>query len=318
MNTHNFVGIDIAKNKFDAAIKCTDRFIEGVFENSTSGFKEFNKWLTKHTNQPWICLEATGCYGEPVAEFLAENDIKVSVVNPMQIKHYAKSLLTRNKNDKVDARIIASFAELFKPKIFAPKAPEQKEIRETVRLIEILETQKQQLLNQLESIRSNAVRKEIQKIIQSIEKRIVKLEKKLKSNIANNPESCEINEKLTSIKGIGEKTAYRLIAYLPDITQFKNAKQLAAFAGLCPRQNQSGQHTGKTRLSKYGDSRFRKTLYMPALVVKRFNPSLKPFCDRLKQNGLTPKEIVCAVMRKLLHIIFGMLKHKTHFNPSLV
>lgn len=317
MSEYNFVGVDIAKNKFDVALKCGSRFVESVFENNISGFKAFKKWLLKHAVQAWVCLEATGHYGEGVAEFLFHNNIKASVVNPMQIKHHAKSLLTRNKNDKVDARIIASYAEIFRPKGFNPKSSDQKEIKEIARLIEVLEAQKQQLANQLESAQCNSIRKEIKKIIRSIEKRIAELEVKLKSKIANNAESSENKERLISIKGIGEKTADRLIAYLPDVTQFKNAKQFAAYAGLCPRQFQSGQHSGKSRLSKYGDSRLRKTLYMPALVAKRFNPHLQSFCQRLQKNGLKPKAIVCAVMRKLLHIIFGMLKNKQSFNVEL-
>lgn len=312
------VGIDIAKVKFDAAIKLNGKYIEACFDNDIVGFKLFKKWLGKNTKNAFVCLESTGCYGEALAEFLVALDIKVSMVNPMQIKHYAKSILSRNKNDKVDARIIASYAEKFTPSCYIPKTTEEKEIKEVTRLIEALQKQKTQFQIQLESLKIDWVRKEITKSIKQIDKKISVLDATLKDKIESNTETAETKKLLCSIKGIGEQTAHRFIAYLPHISRFKNAKQLAAYLGLCPRQHQSGAYTGKTSLSKFGDSKLRKTLYMPALVVKRYNPAFTLFCERLKKNGLKPKAIICALMRKLTHVIFALLKNRQAFNPKLV
>ena len=318
MEQYNFVGIDIAKDKFDVALKSNDRFIRAVFNNNISGFNKLEVWLKKHTSKPWVCLEATGSYSESVAEFLASKNIIVSVCNPLQIKNYAKSILARNKNDALDAQIIASYAAERKPRCFTPASGDQKYVRGIVQLIDTLQEQKQQLLNQLGSTLVNEIKNELKKAIKPIEKRIDKLEVKVNARIKKNSEQNKIKESVKSIKGIGDKTAHALIAYLPDIDLFKNAKQLAAYAGLNPKQHESGKFKGKTTLSKIGNARLRKALYMPALVVKNSNPYFKDFCSRLEKNGLKPKAIIGAVMRKLIHVIFGILKHKQDFNPALV
>src|SRR3990167_11025941 len=152
MEQHDFIGIDIAKDKFDVALKLGDKFISTVFKNNISGFEKFEEWI-KHcaTKKPWVCLEATGSYGVGVAEFLASRNITVSVCNPLQIKNYAKSILMRNKNDILDAKIIAAYAEERKPRCFSPVSEDQKYVKGIVQLIDTLQEQKQQLINQMES-----------------------------------------------------------------------------------------------------------------------------------------------------------------------
>ena len=281
MIEYDFIGIDIAKDKFDVALKTKGRFIENIFENNQAGHKKFVLWLAKYTSNAYACMEATGPYGEMLAEYLVKNDIMVSVVNPMQIKHHAKSLLSRNKNDQVDAKIIASYAEKFSPRQFIPKSTDQKFSKEAIQLIDTLSEQSRQLQNQLESIRSKEIKKEIEKTIISIKKRISKIEKTLNQRIHSNVEYSENKKRILTIIGVGEKTANRIIAYFPDISEFKNAKQLAAYTGVSPKQYQSGKFNGKTRISKYGNSQLRKALYMPALVAKNNNPHLKKFCERM-------------------------------------
>lgn len=318
MSEVNFIGIDISKEKFNVAIELNKRWVESSFENTAKGHRGFVSWIRAHTESGYVCLESTGPYGEDVAEYLHGEGIKVSVVNPMQIKHYAKSLLSRNKNDYVDARVIASYAEQKRPMLYQPKTEEQKLIRESVQLIDTLGAQKRQLSNQLESVRSKLIRAEINRSIKQIDKKIEKLEALIKETIKAHKELRETKSRLLTITGVGEKTVNQVLAYIPDISGFKSAKQLAAYIGVCPKQYQSGKYTGKTRLSKFGNPRLRKALYMPALVAKNNNPHLQAFCERLEKNGLKPKQIICAVMRKLVHIIFGMLKTQQDFNPALV
>ena len=126
-----------------------------------------------------------------------------------------------------------------------------------------------------------------------------------------------MQSRLLDIKGIGLASAHAILAYLPDIHQFGSAKALAAYAGLSPKQRESGTFKGKTCVSKYGSEGLRKSLYMAALSAKRYNEHLRPFVLRLEKNGLKPKAIIVAVMRKLLHIIYGMFKHDRSFDPSL-
>jgi transposase len=123
---------------------------------------------------------------------------------------------------------------------------------------------------------------------------------------------------ITSIPGIGKITAYKLLSTVINIDSFKTAKQFAAYLGISPKQHQSGNYQGKTIMSRLGNARLRKVFYMAALVAKRFNPSLQPMVIRLKEKGKAPKSVIGAVMRKLAHIVFGVLKSKQPFRPSYV
>ena len=123
---------------------------------------------------------------------------------------------------------------------------------------------------------------------------------------------------MNSIPGIGKATIAQVLAFIEDISRFKNAKQIAAFVGLNPKQHTSGSSVrGRTRISKTGNAVLRKAFYMPALTAKLHNPIIKQFCDRLKHNGKNGKAIICAAMRKLIHIIYGVLKSGLPFNPLL-
>lgn len=319
MDTNDFVGIDVAKDKFDVCLVEEDKSCQQtLFDNTHSGFKELVAWLKKRCKTPWVCMEATGHYSELLADFLVSQNIKTSVVNPLQIKYFAKLKLSRNKNDTVDAKIIAEYCRLMKPSLFNPRSSQQKYIRELIQLEATIRAQCTQLKVQAGCAQSKAIIKEFTKTIKVLEKRLKSLEESIKAIVEANHEWKHLVTLITSIKGFGTTSAYRLLAYLPDIKLFKNAKQLAAFIGVSPKQKTSGKYMGQTKLSKLGNSQLRNILYMPALCAKRFNEALRPFVSRLESNGLCPKAIVGAVMRKLVHIIFGMLKNKSPFNPELV
>lgn len=319
MITHEFIGIDVSKEKFDVCLlKDGGCSLQKIFDNIEAGFNEFVEWLNTYCQNPWVCMEATGHYSEILADFLALKGIQVSVVNPVQIKYFAKVKLSRNKNDRIDGKIIAEYCQVMKPRLFEPRTSEQKYIRELIQLEDTLKQQRTQLKLQLSCAQSVEIKKEFEYTIKLLDTRLKELERTIKSAIETNPKWSRFIDLLTSIKGFGVLSAYRFLAYLPDISLFKNAKQLAAFIGVSPRQKESGKYAGKTTLSKLGNPRIRNILYMPALNAKRFNESLHPFVIRLEKNGLAPKAIVGAVMRKLVHIIFGMLKNNIHFDPNLV
>lgn len=318
MIIYNFVGVDIAKDSFVVAKHGDKKNHYQTFDNQPAGFKKFLAWLEKHAQMPWVCLEATGHYSERLAIFLHQHQVQVSIVNPLQIKHYAIAILARNKNDIIDARIIAEYAKCKQPRLFKPRSLHQKQVRELMQLMDTLKQQKTQLLNQQVSIECALTKKSFSKIISKLELQIEKIEQDIDEVVKSDPEFVKKVSWLSEIKGIGKTSAYAILAYLPDIQLFKTAKQLAAFIGLTPRQRQSGKFLGKTCLSKFGDARLRKAFYMPALSAKKHNIYLQPFVGRLKANGLAEKSIVGAVMRKLVHIIFGMLKHNQPFNPAFI
>jgi transposase len=316
MTQYQFVGVDVAKDKFDAALEINNISHQNCFANNKKGYREFSKWLNKYTKQPWVCMEATGHYSELIADYLFSQQVQVSVVNPLQIKSFARARLSRNKTDQLDARIIANYCEVMRPRIFYSRSESHKELKDLTNLLDTLKAQHVQLSNQLHSAQSNVAKLTIRKLLKTLEKEIARVEKQIEEIIKSNSELDENMKLMTSIQGVGKLTAFKVLSHVPDMNRFANAKQFAAFIGISPRQHQSGNFHGKTTISRLGDARLRKTLYMAALVAKRFNKRLQPFVTRLQNKGKAPKSIICAVMRKLAHLIFGVLKNRRPFDVN--
>lgn len=315
-----FVGVDIAKDKFDAVIvNDENQTRHRVFNNNSRGFNAFKRWLEKYTLIPKVCLEATGFYSEPLAEYLDHHQIFVCVENPYKVKQFAKMKLARNKNDSLDAKLIALYAKQEKDlRRFMPRSKEKKALRELLQLHDKLVGDCQQINLQYSTAQTPCAKRLMKETVQLLKEQIAQVEKQLQAIIEKDEELQHAIELLCTITGIAWRSACVILTYLPAIENFSNAKQVAAFAGVSPKQCQSGTFKGKTVMCKLGESRLRKALYMPALVAKNHNPHLKPFCERLEANGKRPKQIVGALMRKLLHIIYGMLKSNMPFNPELV
>ncbi|KTC65715.1 Transposase, IS116/IS110/IS902 (plasmid) [Legionella adelaidensis] len=316
MSGFDCVGVDVAKDKFDVSVEYKGKSKHKVFANKEQGYIEFLTWLHEYTINPWVCMEATGHYSTKIADFLIGQGIRVSVVNPFQIKNYAKASLIRNKNDRVDSEVIRQFCKRMEPRPYQASSPEQKEIKDLTKLLDMLKGQLTQLTNQRHSTQGSIAKKALTKLIMQLEKEIAKVEKQIADLIASNSQLKEKLELITSIKGIGNLTAYHILALMPDVNSFSTAKQFAAYTGITPKQRESGTFIGKTTISKLGDARLRKSLYMAALVAKRYNKGLASFVARLQLKGKTPKTIICAVMRKLTHIIFGVLKNKLPYNEN--
>ena len=281
MSQRKIVGIDVAKDKLDVCLLKEEGSTHQVFANTDSGFKTLLSWLTEEENKCWVCMEATGHYSEQLGDFLVAAGIKVSIVNPVQIKYFSRVKLSRNKNDKVDAKIIAEYCRLMKPRLFEPRTPDQKYIRELIQLEDTLKVQSGQLKNQLRCAQSPLIKEQFEQILTSLDKELKDLAVKIELAIEKNKNFQQLVDLLASIKGFGKLSAYRFLAFVPDLSSFKSAKQLAAFIGVSPKQKESGKYTGKTCLSKLGNPRLRNILYMPALSAERFNESLHPFVIRL-------------------------------------
>ncbi len=317
MSEYHYVGVDIAKDKFDVSLSVQGRRKHTVFKNNRGGFQQMIKRLKASDGIAWVCMEATGIYGEELAETLTANKIKVSVVNPTQVKYFTKALLQRNKNDKVDADAIARYVEQAQPELYIPKTKAQKVMRELVQMLECLTDQLTQWKNKLHASRTAIARKEFEKEIARLVKRKLQITKRIQSLVQSDPILRSNFDLITSIKGVGEKLAFAWLAHIPNIGSFNSAKQLAAYIGVSPKQHESGYYKGQTKLSKIGNAHMRKALYMPALSAKRTNEHLQPFVHRLELSGHSKKQIVGAVMRKLVHLIFGILKSGLPFNSQL-
>jgi len=314
------LGIDIAKDKFDIALYKDKQLIAtGQFNNTTAGFKKLSKWLTKKSaNQVWGCLEATGRYGDALAWDLHQQGHQVSIVNPARIKKYAGSQLRRNKTDKMDAQIIADFCRTQEPSLWTPPAPEKRELQEMVRRLSALVKERTRERNRLQSgIESAVVKASIKANLAFLNTQITQLEGQIQSHIDQYPDLKRNRELLTSIKGIGDKTAAIILGELPDVAKFDNAGQAVAYAGLNPSQHTSGSSVHKrSKLSKTGNQNIKTALYFPALSAIRFNPIVKALALRLEENGKEKMVIVGAAMRKLLQLAFGVLKSGQPFDPN--
>jgi transposase len=311
------LGIDISKQRFEVALLVKDKIKNKSFQNTTEGFETLALWLKKQNGQQInACLEATGNYGEDLATFLHEAGHTVSMVNPARIKGFAQSELIRTKTDKIDAGIIARFALAMKPDPWVPPPPEIRSLRALVRradsLIDMLTQEKNRLGTAHESV-DPSVKEHIAYLNQEIEK----VRGQIAELIDRDPDLKQKKKLLLSIPGIGKVTVAAILAELYNLDRFNHVRQLVAFIGLAPKEKISGSSIkGKPRLCKIGHGRLRKTLYMPALVSIQCNPVIIQFYNRLKEKGKNGKVIVCAVMRRLVHIIFGILKSGKMFDPN--
>jgi transposase len=323
-SNHKFcLGIDISKADFHVAIQCQESakiVARGKFANTPEGHTKLHVWLVTHCGADLpihACMEATGSYGEMLADFLHGKVAKLSVVNPRAIKAHGDSELRRCKSDPADARLIADFCRVKKPTEWNPPSQDQRRIKSISRHISDLKKDITRESNRLEITTEKSVMKSLKSHITWMKKQIEKLEKELEDAIMSNEERGRDHKLLLSIPGIGAKSAANLIAELPDIKLLKNARQLAAYAGTTPRIFQTGT-SGKTRtpMSKAGNCHLRKILFFPAMAAIRFNPICKNFAARLAAKGKPPIVIIGAVMTKLLHIIYGVLKYAQPFNPN--
>lgn len=312
----NVLGIDVAKKKLDVALMFNSKTLTRRFDNTVSGHKLLAGWLASlHIERVHACLEATGAYSEAVAEFLHERGHLVSLINPLRIKGFATSDLKRNKTDTADARTIANFCWAKDPDEWHPLPAEAKHLQALTRRIEALEKMLLTEENRLEMARPE-VRSSLKRVIRSLRREIAHVQSLIKDHIDNHPNLKHQSDLLLSIPGIGEKTATTLLAEL-EFAAYPSARALAAQAGLTPHQNKSGTSVNWTRLSKLGNGRVRKALYFPAITAIKYNQIVKTFASRLSQKGKQPMQVICASMRKLLHIAFGVLKSNRPFDPNL-
>lgn len=308
------LGVDIAKAKFDAAALVDGKYKTKVFPNTPAGFAAFLTWL--HPFAPvHVCMEATGRYGEALATALVDAGITVSVVNPASIHAFGKAELKRTKTDKTDAKLIARFCQLQQPPAWQPLPPAVRQLQALVRRLDDLMAMRQMEHNRQDGADAT-VQLSITRLLALLDAEIEQTRAAIHDHLDQDPDLQQRRDLLDTIPGLGETTIAVLLACLGDIQRFDNAKAVAAFAGLSPAERQSGKYKGQTRLSKLGDALLRKALYFPAIVAGQHNPLLRAFCERLKAKGKPGKVIVCAAMRKLLTLAYGVLKSGCPFDPK--
>jgi len=312
------IGIDVAKKKFDVALLLGEKTLSSAFKNTPEGFTMFQRWLERHeVERVHACMEATGTYGEDLATYLHSAGHMVSVVNPAKIKGFAQSELARTKTDKADAALIARFCRAMRPEPWQPPTPEVKELQSLVRRLESLNDMLNQERNRL-AITRGIARESIERTIAHIETEIETTKRLIREHIDKDPDLRNKRDLLETIPGIGPATSAMVLAEFGDVTRFQDARHMASFCGLTPRHRHSGSSVrGRSMLSKTGAARIRKALFMPALSAITYNPVIRAFRERLAMNGKSRMLIVGAIMRKLVHIIYGVLKNGRPFDPSI-
>ena len=310
-----YVGVDISKETFDGY---TDDLGGRQFSNDTTGFKLFKKWIGTSVH---VVMEASGPYYLRLAYDLHLSGVAVSVVNPLVIRRFCQMNLQRAKTDSKDAMAIAKFAQLTNPAVWSP-APEH--LQQLLQMQSVMEQLSKQLIstqNALESLKqhpgiSKNARNALQQVARAQQDQITQLEKQI-MELTKKHYKVEFNS-LTSIPGIGKKTAMLLILSTNGFTRFDNIKQLVAYTGIAPRIFQSGKTVNKKpKISKLGMADLRRSLFMCSLQAIKCNEACKNLYERLRQKGKAAKIALMAVCHKLLRQAFALVKNKSQFKTKL-
>ena len=313
------IGIDIAKHTFDIAKPLErDKYrTKAKVANTPEGFKQFDQWLEKHAEPHcWVLMEATSVYHEALATHLHQQGYQVCVINPARIAKYAQSELRRVKTDKTDAKLIARYAQrhLEELRPWEPEPESIRQLRGLVRRLADLKELAQMERNRLD-VSAESAQASIRIHLKHLEGQVALISTAINDHIDNDPDLREQKRLMKTIDGVSDGTAATLLAELGSPLRFDSARQLAAFCGLNPRLQESGIYRGKSTISRTGSGRLRAALYMPALSAMTYNPVIKAMKVRLAERGKTGRLVVCAAMRKLLHLIYGVLKSGQPFDP---
>jgi len=313
-----YLGVDISKADFHCCLLDGQRSTAAKFDNKPTGYRGVLKWLKKQRAQDVrVCMEATGAYWRGLANALYAAELQVSVVNPSRTAHYAHVRQQRTKTDVVDAAMLADFCKTQEPDLWKPPAPEILELGAFL-------TYRTQLVNQrvaqkllVTQVEGNRALERIHTAqLNALGKAIDAVDREMRAHLKRHGKLQESVALVESIPGLGTLSAATIVARLP-VDRLRNSKAVGAYAGLSPRDRQSGTSVhGKSRICKTGNAALRQALYMPAMVAIRYNPAMKAFAERLKARGKPAKVIIVAVMRKLLVLAYTLLVRKSTFDPS--
>ncbi|NJL28817.1 MAG: IS110 family transposase [Thermoanaerobaculia bacterium] len=318
----HYVGIDVSARELEVRVqrRASDPIEALSFPNHAQGHRQLDHRLTKRRRKARVVLEATGNYHLDVALALDRAPgIEIMVANPRSVSDFAKAHLKRSKTDAIDAELLLEYARrmVFQP--WVPPAPELLELRALARRCHALTKSRTQEKNRLHATEScealpSSVRNDIGVNIRHLDRRIAQLEKLALELIARVPPLRQAMGHLISVKGIAQSSALRILAELSLLPRDMTARQWVAHCGLDPRHITSGSSVHRPpRVSKVGNKHLRAALYMPALCAAQFEPNVRAFVNKLIDRGKKPMQANLAVMRKLLHSIYGMLKHGQDF-----
>ena len=305
-----FVGIDVAKVQLDVFIGPAGAAFSVA--NDEIGIRQLLKQLRP---VDFVILEATGGLEVPVASALATAGIAVAVVNPRQVRDFARATGQLAKTDRLDAEVLARFGDAVKPQVRALRDAQAQALEALVnrrrQLVEMLTAEKNRRANS-----PKVIHKSIDEHMRWLEKRLAGLDDELAGLVRETPIWRERDELLRSVPGVGKVLSTTLLAHLPELGAL-NRKQIAALAGLAPFNRDSGSLRG-SRCIWGGRAQVRRVLYMAVVAAVRSNPVIKNFYAQLRARGKYPKSALTACMRKLLVILNAMLHNQTPWEtPAL-
>ncbi len=309
-----YYGIDISKDVFDVIDSDGHHW---QFENKETGFKKF---LRSIRSEAQCVMEATGYYHYPLAYFLLENKIKVSVENPLAVKRFIQMHLSKVKTDKSDAKMICLYGVKVNPKLWKGQTKNQQECLQLLQLLSLYFKQSTALKNKIHGedvlgIPSKLVLTSLKRSLKNVQKEIKTLEDKLTDLVKS--EHQELLTLLESIPGLGRKTSIMLITLTDGFERFNSAKELCSFAGLTPIVRQSGSSVrGQPRISKVGNQKLRNLLFMCSFTACEHNKACKDIYQRITAKGKSKKLALMAVCNKLLKQAFAIAKSKVQYDPD--
>ena len=308
----SWVGIDVAKATLDLHLLPSGQ--SHAADNTAAGHAQLRKWLPD-PDGCLVVLEATGGYERKLVADLIDAGYRVAVVNPKRVRDFARALGLAAKTDRLDARVLAIFAEKVQPAPVEKMPEKQAEIQQLVarrrQLIDLRTVEG----NRLETTISKPARKSIQAILKILERQINGIEAEIEKLVESDDDWRQKTELVQSVPGLGGVTATTLIADVPELGKL-NRQQISSLVGLAPFNRDSGTHQGKRSIGG-GRKSVRSVLYMAALAARRCNPVIKAFANRLAQHGKPFKVVLTACMRKLLVIVNALLKSGQPWNPQL-
>ena len=308
-----YIGIDVSKQLLEVAVH--EREFRYRCPNQTRAFAELVSELIA-LRPTLIVLEATGGLEKPVVAALHAAGLPVMVINPRQVRAFAKAIGQLAKTDRLDAVLLAHFAAVIKPPLRPLKSNEEQELEALMgrrgQLVDMLVAEK----NRRHSATSEAVRETIKEHIDWLEDRIAELDEQLQARLASSAVWQDKDAILQSVPGIGPVVSFSLLGELPELGTL-NRQRISKLVGVAPLNCDSGQQRGRRHIFG-GRARVRSMLYMAALTALRFNPVIKEFYQRLVGKGKPHKVALTACMRKLLSIVNLMVRNQTSWKPDLV
>ncbi len=315
-NLKNFAGFDVSKKFFDVCVPSKAKMQDRQFAYDEKGLAAVIKWLPAGIH---CVMEATGPYYLKLAVVLHQHGFTVSVVNPLVIKRFSQMRLIRAKTDKADAKMIAAYGLAENPPAWEPPAAYVLKLQQYEALLHQLQKQRTALLCQTEAFNAAGMDKEVKQLLQSsiahLDKQITQIGKMMEGVIKEYHQ--EMLQKLTSVPGLGKKSAIMLIVLSEGFKKFSNYKQLSAYIGLCPRIYESGTSVrGKSRICKMGMSRIRAMLYVCAWSAKQWNKACSELYERLVTKGKSKRLALIAVANKLIKQAFAIATNNTTYDAN--